>query len=134
MNFKEHYFTEEAKIFADYVKQQLNELNDEGSEDIDSLSPEFVNRLCNYIEKVFPAYGDFDSAIGNEIRKYMKGDNNQIKKMKKKLHDVINKAKSKFLDTIQNKCEKIKVVPKKPNDQDSQPATGEQQQDAPSEF
>jgi len=107
MDFQNHYFTEEAKIFAEQV---LKEYQDEFAQE---LSPEFISRLVNHLEKMFPAYGDFDQQIGNEIRKYMSGeDNKKVKNMKKRLHDIILKLKVKFLVGVQNKAERLKVVPR----------------------
>jgi hypothetical protein len=109
MNFKEHYF-QEGKQFAQLVESVLME----EIEVTDELSQVFVNRLSNYLEKCFPTYGDFNQKVGVELRQHMKGDNNQIKKMQQKIHAIINKEKDKFLRNLQNKCEKIRVVPKNP--------------------
>lgn len=108
MNFSKFYFKEnEAKDFTDEVKvlieQDLASVN---------INPIFISRLCNYLEKGFPNYGDFDVAIGNEIRQYMKGDNIYVKKVKQRIHDIINKSKNKFLRDVHNKVDKIKILPK----------------------
>jgi hypothetical protein len=108
MNFSKHYFTEDAKAFANEVKL-LIEQDDVASV---SINPMFVSRLCNYLEKRFPNYGDFDIAVGNEIRQHMQGDNSYVKKVKQRIHDIINKSKSKFLRDIHNKVDKIKILPK----------------------
>jgi len=108
MNFEKHYFTEDsAKKFADEVRLILEE--ESASIGIDST---FIAGMANYLEKCFPAYGDFDVAIGNEIRKYMKSDNNYVQKVKKRIHEIINKCKSKFLHDVANRVEKIKIQPK----------------------
>lgn len=106
--FEEHYFQEsEAKAFANEVKLLVEE-------EVSSvgINPTFISRLTNYLERRFPNYGDFDTAVGNEIRIYIKGDNAYIKKVKQRIHDIINKAKAKFLRNIQDKVEKVKVLPK----------------------
>lgn len=97
----------DAKAFTNEVRL----LMEEESASI-GLNPTFVSRLCNYLEKRFPDYGDFDLAVGNEIRQYMQGDNVYVKKVKQRIHDIINKAKNKFLRDIHNKVDKIKVQPK----------------------
>ena len=98
----------EAKVFADEVKLLI-----EGEAASIGLDPQFISRLCNYLEKRFPNYGDFDFAVGNEIRLYMQqSDNTYVKKVKQRIHDIINKAKAKFLRDIYNKVEKVKVLPK----------------------
>jgi len=106
--FQDHYFQEsEAKAFTNEVKLLI----EEESASV-GLNPAFVSRLCNYLERRFPNYGDFDVAVGNEIRQYMQGDNSYIKKVKQRIHEIINKAKSKFLRNIQDKVEKVKILPK----------------------
>ena len=111
MNFSEHYFKEDdAKKFANEVILMVEE--ETASVEID---PAFISGLSNYLEKCFPAYGNFDVAVGNEIRKYMKGDNSYVKKIKKRIHEIINKCKSKFLHDVTNRTEKIKVQPKDPS-------------------
>ena len=108
MNFEKHYFKEDtAKAFANEVRLIL----EEESASI-GLEPAFVAGMSNYLEKCFPSYGDFDVAVGNEIRKYMKGDNSYVMKVKKRIHEIINKCKSKFLHDMTNRVEKIKVQPK----------------------
>lgn len=108
MKFAEHYFKEsDAKAFANEVRLIL----EEESPSI-GIDPAFVAGMCNYLEKCFPNYGDFDVAVGNEIRKYMKGDNSYVKKVKKRIHEIINKSKSKFLHDVGNRVEKIKIQPK----------------------
>lgn len=110
MNFSDHYFKEaDAKEFADEVRLIL----EEESASI-GINHAFISGLSNYLEKRFPAYGDFDVAIGNEIRKYMKADNSYVKQVKKRIHDIINKCKARFLHDITIKVEKIKVQPKDP--------------------
>jgi hypothetical protein len=109
MKFVEHYFTEDiAKQFAKEVCLIFEE--ESASVGIDQS---FISGLTNYLEKRFPTYGDFDLAVGNEIRKYMKGDNSYVKKVKKRIHEIINKCKSRFLHDITNKVEKINIQPKK---------------------
>jgi len=108
MNFAEHYFNEDnARAFASEVMPLIEQ--EAASIGID---PAFTTGLANYLEKRFPTYGDFDVAIGNEIRKYMKGDNSYVKKVKKRIHEIIQKCKNRFLHDITNKVEKIKVQPK----------------------
>jgi len=107
MNFSEHYFIEDAKAFTKEVMLIVEEETASVG-----LDPAFVAGLSNYLEKCFPSYGDFDVAVGNEIRKYMKGDNSYVKKVKKRIHEIINKCKSRFLHDLTNKVEKIKVQPK----------------------
>ena len=106
--FQEHYFQEsEAKSFANEVKLLVEE-------EVSSvgINPLFISRLTNYLERRFPNYGDFDTAVGNEIRIYIKGDNAYIKKVKQRIHEIIHKAKAKFLRSIQDKVEKVKILPK----------------------
>lgn len=106
--FEEYYFQEsEAKAFANEVKLLVEE-------EVSSvgINPTFISRLTNYLERRFPNYGDFDTAVGNEIRIYIKGDNAYIKKVKQRIHEIINKAKAKFLRSIQDKVEKVKILPK----------------------
>jgi len=111
MKFAEHYFKEDAaKSFAKEVILMVEE--ETSSTEID---PAFISGLANYLEKRFPTYGDFDVAIGNEIRKYMKGDNSYVKKIKKRIHEIISKCKSRFLHDVTNKTEKIKIQPKDPS-------------------
>jgi len=109
MKFTEYYFREsEAKQFANEVRIILED--ESPSIGIDSA---FIAGMCNYLEKCFPNYGDFDVAVGNEIRKHMVGDNSYVKKVKKRIHEIITKAKSKFLHDVYNKVEKIKIQPKR---------------------
>ena len=107
MKFSEHYFKEEISSMIKEVTLIIEE--ESASIEIDKT---FISRLSNYLEKKFPAYGDFDVAIGNEIRKFMKGDNSYVLKVKTRIHDIINKGKAKFLHDIVNKTGKIKVQPK----------------------
>lgn len=119
MKFTEYYFREsEAKQFANEVRIILED--ESPSIGIDSA---FIAGMCNYLEKRFPNYGDFDVAVGNEIRKYMKGDNSYVKKVKKRIHEIITKAKGKFLHDVYNKVEKIKIQPKR-NPQQPPPMGG----------
>lgn len=108
MNFSEHYFKEET------IKEFVNEVKMIVEQEMQTveINPMFVSRLCNYLEKRFPNYGDFDVAVGNEIRQYMQGDNSYVKKVKQRIHDIITKAKSKFLRDVHNKVDKIKVQKK----------------------
>lgn len=108
MKFSEYYFTErDAKVFVNEVRLIL----EEESASV-GINPVFVSRLCNYLEKGFPNYGDFDNAVGNEIRQYMKGDNSYVKKVKQRIHEIINKARNRFLRDVNIKVEKIKVQPR----------------------
>jgi len=134
MNFQEHYYGKDAKEFVKLFEGYLTEYLDGESEPTSELDPQFISRLCDYLEKCFPSYGNFNTAISTELRNVMKGDNNQIQKMKKKIHDAINKAKAKFLDTVQNKCEKIQVVPKKPKEPKVPEPAGEEQPYGPNEL
>lgn len=78
------------------------------------LDSKFITRLINYIDSVFPSYGDLDSNIDNELRKVMLiGDGVDVKKVKKKINAILLKAKHKLLNDIKNKAEKIQVIPKK---------------------
>lgn len=108
MKFSEYYFTEsDAKVFVNEVRLIL----EEESASV-GINPVFVSRLCNYLEKGFPNYGDFDNAVGNEIRQYMKGDNSYVKKVKQRIHEIITKARNRFLRDVNIKVEKIKVQPR----------------------
>jgi hypothetical protein len=97
----------EAKAFVNEVRLLI-----EAEVDSIGIDPAFTSKLCNYLEKRFPNYGDFDLAVGNEIRQYMKGENTYVKKVKQRIHDIINKAKQKLLRDVQNKVDKIKILPK----------------------
>lgn len=107
MRFPDYYFDDSMR-FIDLVNKMLKE----EAEFTASLDPVFITRLSNYLEKSFPSFGDFNMAVGVELRKFMKGDENQLRKMQKKIHNIITKAKDKFLQNIQAKCDKIQVVPK----------------------
>jgi hypothetical protein len=108
VNFQEYYFKEDdAKAFVNEVMLILEEESDSIG-----LNPAFIAGMSNYLEKCFPSYGNFDVAVGNEIRKYMKGDNSYVKKVKKRIHEIINKCKGRFLHDVINRTEKIKVQPK----------------------
>jgi hypothetical protein len=127
LNFQEHYFSDSMEFIA-LVNRMLKEEDDFTA----SLNPQFVSRLSNYLEKGFPSFGDFNTAVGVELRKYMQGDNDQIRKMQRKIHNIINKAKEKFLHGIQAKCEKILVVPKdQPTVVDEPPIEGDSSPDEP---
>jgi hypothetical protein len=105
MEFHEYYFKDdEAKIFVEECRVLMTE-----DEDIQHLDPVFISKMCNYLEKLFPTYGDFDRRVGNEIRSFVKSDNKQILKVKRKIRDIINKAKEKFLDKVSRNCENITV-------------------------
>jgi vacuolar-type H+-ATPase subunit I/STV1 len=113
--FQEHYFQEDDKeSFINEVKDELNKLLLQEQETFSSeINPQFITRLLNYLEsRCFVSYGEFDQKVGNEIRQYVKGDNSYIKKVKQRIHEIINKAKSKFLRNIQDKVEKVKILPK----------------------
>jgi hypothetical protein len=106
MKFNDYYYQDPLEFVS-----MVNDMLKEDIEFTSSLDPIFIARLSNYLEKRFPSFGDFNTAIGLELRKYMSGDNNQIKKMQRKIHNVINKAKEKFLHSIEDKCNKIRAVP-----------------------
>lgn len=120
MNFQEYYY-EDKGLFEQYFREVIDD-----TADVEEINPEFVSRLCSYLEKGIPTHATLNSSLGQELRKYIKGDNDQIKKIKKKIIDAINKAKVKFLDAIENKCEKIQVVPK--------PSSGDISSNEPVEF
>jgi len=113
MNFLE-YCNKYEEIISETKKEIKSVLTEEEENyNVDNIDPKFISRLLNYVDsKCFFSYGDFDVAVGNEIRKYMKGDNSYVKKVKKRIHDIINKARNKFLMDVSNKIEKIKVQPK----------------------
>ena len=136
MDFQRHYYKEDAKQFVAIFESVLKEEPNVESPPTEELSPKFISRLCDFLEKSFPSYGNFDTAIGNELRKFMQGDNQQVKAIKKKIHSAINKAKEKYLDTVQNKCEKLQVVPKMPKEEAPVPkqSTGENKPYVPNEL
>lgn len=108
MNFKEHYFNEsDAKLFTEEVRLVL-----EQEQESIGIDPVFISRLCNYIEKGFPSYGNFQAAITNELRSRIDGDNSYVKSVRKRIIEIVNKCRDKFLHDVANKVEKIKVQPK----------------------
>jgi len=115
MNFQEYYFSDEnKKMFMNSIENDLNILLSEEKDYITTnISTDFIKRLLNYLEtKCFVSYGDFDTAVGNEIRKYMCSDNKYVKKVKQRIHEIITKARNRFLRDINVKVEKIKVQPR----------------------
>jgi len=77
------------------------------------INKEFIVKLINFIDSRFPAYGEFDDKILNEIRKYIdQSDNKEVLKIKSKIHQVILNEKKRFLDKLYIKVSKI-LVPKK---------------------
>lgn len=107
MDFNEHYFNEEAKLFAQEVRILL-----EADMESIGIDDKFINSLVNHLEQKFPSYANFNTAISNELRKYVHADNNYIKKIKSRIHEIITKCKTKFLHDITIKVEKIKILPK----------------------
>lgn len=100
MNFKEHYY-DEKKQFITEVTQLLIE---------EKIDNSFVVKLTNYLEKIFPIYGDFDKLAGNEIRKYLSGsDEKKIKQTKDKVYKILIKAKNKFLMSVRDKVSNLEV-------------------------
>lgn len=101
-----------------YLKEELNPTYEldmllKENEETVALDSKFITRLINYIDGVFPSYGDLDSNINNELRKVMKvGDGTDVKKVKKKIHNILMKCKAKLLHTLKDKAEKIQVEPK----------------------
>jgi hypothetical protein len=102
----------------EYLKEEINPTHQidlflKENEEMVSLDPKFISRLTDYIDKLFPNYGTFDSNIDAEIRKVMKtGDGKDVKKIKIKIHSILMKCKNKLLHTLKNKVENIKVQPK----------------------
>jgi len=112
MNFTEYYFNEEAKLFAKEVRTLL-----EADMESIGIDDKFINSLINHLEQKFPSYANFNTAISNELRKFVHADNNYIKKIKSRIHEIITKCKTKFLHDVTIKVEKIRVLPKaKPKD------------------
>lgn len=109
-----NFYYKNQEFFIKEVKEDLNKfLLDENEIASIGIPPRFVARLLNYLEsKCFVSFGDFDTAIGNEIRQYMKGDNSYVKKVKQRIHEIINKARNRFLRDVNIKVEKIKVQPR----------------------
>ena len=78
------------------------------------LDNKFIVSLVNHLdEKLKLEFGSFDSAICNEVRKYMdESDGKEVKKVKERIHKIILDEKRKFLKRIQTRMEQFKV-PKK---------------------
>jgi len=112
INFNEFYF-QNNETFIKEVKEELDQLMNEEETLSSGISQEFIARLLNYLEsRCFVSYGEFDQKVGNEIRKFAKGDNAYIKKLKQRINDIITKARIKFLHSIRDKVEKVKILPK----------------------
>lgn len=112
---KEDYLFEDE--YNPYSIQTEDELpqgefpKDDGRE---LISKDFAVKLTNYLDKKLDLeFGTFDTAVCNEIRKYMdESDNKVVKKVKEKIHKIIVKEKHDFLKRVQNKMERLRV-PKK---------------------
>ena len=80
---------------------------------IQSLDSKFVTKLMNYLESVFPSYGEFSQNINTELKKVVPvGDEEKMKefgKVKKKIHDIVTKAKQKFLNDVEKKVTDLKI-------------------------
>lgn len=113
ISFNNFYFKEQ-EAFIKEVKEELNKLVLQEQEIVSKgIDPQFIARLLNYLEsRCFVSYGEFDQKVGNEIRKYVQADNSYIKKIKQRINDIIIKARNKFLKSIQDKVEKVKMLPK----------------------
>ena len=110
INFNEFYF-QNNETFIKEVKEELDQLMNEEETLSSGISQEFIARLLNYLEsRCLVSYGEFDQKVGNEIRKFAKGDNAYIKKLKQRINDIITKARIKFLHSIRDKVEKVKIV------------------------
>jgi len=96
-----------------YLVEGIEDLIKE-NEEKESLNREFILKMMNYLDGLFPSYGKFDGSINNELQKYMRSGENgkDIRRIKKRIHDILQKAKNKMLGSIQAKVEKIQVVPK----------------------
>ena len=78
------------------------------------INQQFTVKLINYLDSLFPSFGTFDSQILNEIRKNVdETDGKAVKKTKEKIHSIILDEKKKFLKKIQNRMERLRVIPKK---------------------
>jgi hypothetical protein len=107
---KEDYLFEDE--YSPYIGEQPGIEEIKGGKE--PLNKEFSIKLCNYLEHLFPGFGTFDSQILNELRNYIdETDNKLVKKTKEKIHGIILDEKKKFLKRIQNRMERLEVVPKK---------------------
>jgi hypothetical protein len=92
--------------------QRINILLKE-NEDMNTLDPKFITRLINYIDKLFPSYGNLDHNISIELKSIMDNkDTKDIQKVKKKIHNILMKCKSKLLTRVKDQVEKISIGPK----------------------
>jgi hypothetical protein len=112
MDFLNYYFADNKQSFLDEVKKELGYFVLSEDEHSTSLDPVFISGLCNYLEKKFPSFGDLNQVVSIELRKYINGDNAYYKSVRQRIYDIINKLKNKFLKDIENKMEKIQVIPK----------------------
>jgi hypothetical protein len=76
------------------------------------LDKKFIIKLMNYLESLFPSYGDFDNSMSVELSKYVKGDIKDIRKLKKRIHEIILRLKHKLIRDTQTKVEKLTAEPK----------------------
>ncbi|MEM4260961.1 MAG: hypothetical protein QXG00_07005 [Candidatus Woesearchaeota archaeon] len=118
-------------IFKDYdsvIPEESIESSNIESETPEEITPpkenetfidkRFVVRLVDYVDSKInlPAFGSFDDAILNEIRKVMdESDNKLVLRTKQRIHKIILDEKKKFLEKIQRRVGNLKVpkVPKK---------------------
>lgn len=76
------------------------------------LDKKFIIKLMNYLENLFPSYGDFDNNMSIELSKYVKGELKDVRKLKKRIHEIILRLKHKLIRDTQTKVEKLTAIPK----------------------
>jgi len=96
---KERLIIEELTLLEDEVETK-------------PLDKKFIIKLMNYLESLFPSYGDFDNSMSVELSKYVKGDIKDVRKLKKRIHEIILRLKHKLIRDTQTKVEKLTAEPK----------------------
>lgn len=80
----------------------------------EELNKKFIVKLMNYLESIFPDYGQFSQNMTTELKAHMKIGTEEkakeLKKVRKKIHEIITKEKMRFLNNVQNKVERIQVT------------------------
>ena len=106
---KEDYLFEDEND-PSYVEQITMSNQDDGKVAVDK---QFIIKLTNYLDRLFPQFGTFDDQIGNEIRNYMDQSNNdEVIRMKKRIHKLVIDEKKMFLERLQRRLSRVRV-PKK---------------------
>jgi hypothetical protein len=83
------------------------------NDNMTSLDGKFITRLINYLDGLFPSYGNLDQNISVELKNIMKdNDSKDIQKVKKKIHNILMRCKSKLLTKVKDQVERINIKSK----------------------